>query len=248
MPTYRLTLEYCGKEFYGWAAQPDQRTVEAVVSRALDTILSETCKLTVAGRTDTGVHAWAQVASFAAQGEVEPSQLAYSLNGVLPRDVAVLGAERVEDGFDARRDARSRRYCYRMLTRRPASPFERERALWYPLPLDRPALDVCAAALIGKHDFTAFTPTQTDHVRFERRVLSAVWSELERSEGDLLEFWIEADSFMRHMVRALVGTMLEVASGKRTFGDFERLLSGAPRPEAGPTADPHGLYLASVRY
>ena len=170
MPTYRLTLEYCGTEFYGWAAQPDRRTVEEVVTDALEIALSERPGLTVAGRTDTGVHAWGQVASFQSERDADPLRLIGSLNGLLPRDVSVLAAERVADGFDARRDARSRRYCYRVLARRSPSPLERQRALWCSQALDRAALDACAAKLPGSHDFTAFTPTETDHVRFDREV------------------------------------------------------------------------------
>ena len=148
------------------------------------------------------------------------------------------------DGFDARRAAISRTYCYRLLTRRSRSALERRYALWWPRPLDRDALDGCAQALLGTHDFTAFTPTETVHVRFERTVLSVEWC----LNGDMLELWIEADTFMRHMVRILLGTMLEVASGQRTLAQFQRLLEGAPRVEAGPTALPHGLALASVAY
>jgi tRNA pseudouridine38-40 synthase len=163
---------------------------------------------------------------------------------VLPQDVAVVSAQQAPDGFDARRDARSRTYCYRVLARGAPSPFERDRALWCPHPLDRAALTRCAAALVGTHDFTAFTPTQTEHVRFERDVARAEWVR----DGQALEFWIEADTFMRHMVRVLVGTMLEVAAGRRDVPSFTDLLAGAERESAGPTAEPHGLCLENVSY
>lgn len=244
MSIYKLTLEYCGTGFMGWAAQPGQRTVEQVTSQVLETVLAQPVKLTVAGRTDAGVHAWGQVVSFAGERDAEPGRLVGALNGLLPHDVAAIAAEFADDGFDARADARSRTYCYRLLARREPSPLERDRALWRPQPLDRESLDACAAALVGRHDFTAFTPTQTDHVRFERDVMAAEWREV----GDVLEFWIEADSFMRHMVRVLVGTMLDVAAGRIAGERFSELLSGAPRSTAGQTAEPHGLYLASVRY
>jgi tRNA pseudouridine38-40 synthase len=244
MNSHRLDIEYDGSAFSGWAKQPGLRTVQAELESALSTILREPIELCVAGRTDAGVHAWGQVASFSAAAEL-PGDLLRRVNGVTDNDVAVTAVSAAPDGFDARRDASSRSYRYRLHTRRPSSPFEQRRALWWPHRIDREGLDACAAALPGRHDFTAFTPSQTDHVHFQRRILAAAW---EDHPGEILAFRVTADAFMRNMVRILVGTMLEVASQRRSVESFTELLGGAPRPQAGDTAQPHGLYLESVSY
>jgi len=234
-----MVLEYDGTQFAGWARQPGQRTVQEQVEQALSTILREDVALIVAGRTDRGVHAWGQVCSYEHEA-VDPRRL----NALLPRDVAVLDCNPAPDGFSARHDAISRTYCYRVLHRRARSVWHDGRALWHGWDLDVEALYACADAVVGVHDFTAFTPSETYHTRFERDVLSADW----RRDGDLLEFWITADTFMRQMNRILVGTMLEVAGGRRTLEDFVALLAGAPRSHAGNTAPAHGLALAAVCY
>jgi tRNA pseudouridine38-40 synthase len=206
----------------------------------LATVRGEPVELTVAGRTDAGVHALGQVASH--EGDALPLG---AWNGNLSPAIRVLSSEPAPDGFDARRDAKARTYAYRLYTRETLSPFERRRALHWPYPLDRDVLHECAAFLPGRHDLTAFTRTQTAHRLFERNISDAEWVDT----GDhVLEFRIEAPSFMRNQVRILVGTMLEVGQGRRTTRDFKELFTGRPRSEAGDTASACGLYLVAVRY
>jgi tRNA pseudouridine38-40 synthase len=234
----KLTVAYDGTGFRGWARQPEARTVEPEVRRALDELYESSADLAVAGRTDTGVHALANVVSVGVTGGPPPGRAAAALSAVLPDDVVILAVEEVADEFNARFDARSRSYRYRVWRRRERSPFEANRSLWWPRPLDLDVLNANAASLVGKHDFTAFTPTETQHEVFVRTVESARWVELDEN---LLAFEITADSFLRHMVRTLVGTMLE----RR---ELSLLLDGRPRSEAGATAAPHGLYLTGVSY
>jgi len=235
----KLTVAYDGTGFRGWARQPGERTVEGALREALAKTYRSVDNLAVAGRTDTGVHALANVVSLDVEDGPAPEKVPAALNHVLPDDLAVVDAAEAPADFHARFSARSRSYRYRIWRRRERSPFEVDRSLWHPRRLEIQKLEACTAMVVGEHDFRAFTPAVTQHDSFVRIVDDARWYD----RGDTLELEITADSFLRHMVRTLVGTMLE-----REPDDFVELLDGAPRANAGSTAPPHGLYLVGVGY
>jgi tRNA pseudouridine38-40 synthase len=239
----RLTLAYDGTGFRGWARQPHARTVEGTLAAALDARYPGWEGLAVAGRTDTGVHALGQVVSVRVATGPPAANAALALNAVLPDDVVVRAASEVPDNFSARYSAVARGYVYRVRVVREPSALDALRALHHRGALDRAVLDRWAAAVVGTHDFTAFTPTETQHRTFVRTVHHAAWHEV----GDELRFTIAATSFLRHQVRTLVGTMLRAGRGEWS-ADPAVLLRGAQRSAAGPTAPPHGLYLAGVRF
>ena len=241
---YAGLVEYDGAGFAGWAAQPGLRTVEDVLSEALSTVLRQPVGMSVAGRTDAGVHASGQVVSFGAESELRPSLISYKATAVLPKDVAIRRCVAVPDAFDARRDAVARTYEYMVINDEIRSPLQRHRAAYVPRVLDLDLLSAAGELVEGTHDFTAFTPSKGYHVRFERVVTHSRWTR----RDDLLTYRITSDSFLYGMVRTLVGTMLEVAGGKRDLTQFGRLLAGGSRSEAGPAVTSRGLTLVGVDY
>ena len=242
----RLLVEYEGTAYLGWQLQPDGPTVQGVLEHALATALREPVRVRAAGRTDTGVHACGQVvAAPVSRVPDDLDRLLKSLNALTPDDVAIRALDVVGDDFDPRRQAKSRRYEYRILTSRTPSAFWRRWAWHHPAPLDDGAMAAAVGALVGEHDFAAFRAADADPVRSTvRRVLA---SELAR-EGDLLVYRVEATAFLKHMVRNVVGTLVEIGRRERPVAAMADVLAGRDRRRAGRTAPAHGLGLVAVRY
>jgi tRNA pseudouridine38-40 synthase len=244
----KLTLEYDGAPFVGWQVQPNGPSVQGVLQEAIEKLCGSPVRVTGAGRTDAGVHARGQVASLEQPRELPLSAWTAGLNTHLPAEVACVRAEEAPPGFDARRWARGKRYVYEIFRSPSRSPLVRGRAWEIRRPLDVDEMRAAASALLGRHDFSAFRaadcPARTtvrEVRRFEIDVLGAL-------DGQTVRLTIEATAFLKHMVRNIVGTLVEVGQGKRAAGSVSGLLARGDRTLAGPTAPPHGLYLDEVFY
>ncbi len=244
MPTYRLLLEYDGGAFHGWQVQPGRRTVQQVLERAFATLLRRPVAVVGSGRTDAGVHARGQVAHVVLPDESDPHRLLRALNGIAGPDVAVLALERAEDGFHARYDARRRLYLYHAATQ-PRALDRNARLLLRPVP-DFDRMNEAAQALLGTHHFGAFCRVQSDTQNRICTVETAQW-EPESRPGDW-QFRIAADRFLHGMVRAVVGTLLDVGRGKLDPNALPEILASRDRRRAGAAAPPHGLVLERVEY
>ena len=240
---YFLELSYSGKAYCGWQVQPGDPSVQQAVQQALSTLLRHETVVVGAGRTDTGVHASFYVAHFDAERAVDdPSRFCYHWNAVLPDDIAVSALRRVRDDAHARFDAVQREYKYYVALRK--DPFRRDTAFRYALPLDTERMNEAAALLVGCGDFTSFAKLHSNNKTNVCRVDRAQWDR----EGDLLVFTIAADRFLRNMVRAIVGTLLDVGRGKMSPEDMRAVIDGRSRSLSGCSAPAHGLFLTDVKY
>jgi tRNA pseudouridine38-40 synthase len=240
----KLTVEYDGTRYHGWQIQANGETIQAVLERAVSIFLGKSTRITGSGRTDAGVHALGQVANFVSDQDLDLRKIRRGLNALTPEDVNIREVESVADTFDARRDGRSRIYEYHILNRPTPSPFYLNRAWHVYEPLGFEAMREAVHCLEGEHDFSSFRAAGCDALHPVRKVYRTVLEE----RGELLVYTIEATAFLRHMVRNIVGTLVEVGRGMRSSQSFAELLEARDRTQAGPTAPPHGLYLMKVKY
>lgn len=244
MPNYRVELSYDGTLFHGWQIQPGLRTVQAELGAALERIAGQPVSVHGSGRTDAGVHALGQVASFQLPFALPAASLVRALNAFLAPDLRVLTAASAPDAFHARRSARAKLYRYRLYRGSVLPPFLRHYVYHYPFPLDEAALTAAAAQFAGEHDFTSFATGRLPVTGAVRTVFSSrAW----RQDEELI-FEIEGSGFLHHMVRNLAGFLLETGLGLRTAADWPRVLARGDRRQSGRTLPARGLYLVALRY
>jgi tRNA pseudouridine38-40 synthase len=244
LPTFKITLEYDGTNYHGWQVQPNLPTIQSALETAISRVAQHKASVTGAGRTDAGVHALGQVAHFTTTARLSAEEWQRALNGLLPPDIAVQALEEVPDTFHARFSAKSKLYRYRIFARVQRSALSRSKILHYPYPLDLDAMEAAARSLVGTHDFTSFQGSPTDN---ENPVCTITKLTVDRF-GDEVIFEVEGNRFLKQMVRAIVGTLLEVGRGKLQAGAVAGILAAKDRTKAGPTAPAHGLYLVRVDY
>jgi tRNA pseudouridine38-40 synthase len=244
MPNFKLILEYDGTRYHGWQVQPGLRTIQSELQTAIAQVSQQLENVVGAGRTDAGVHALGQVASFSTTASLTDNDWLRALNGLLPDDIAILAVEVVPDTFHPRFAAKSKLYRYRILNRPARTAMERDRVWHYPHPLNFPAMYEASEVFLGTHDFSSFQGSPTDTENPSCRVTRL---ELTRS-GAELTVEIEGDRFLKQMVRNIVGTLVEVGRGKLQAGKMVEILAARDRTKAGPTAPPQGLYLVRVDY
>ena len=241
---YKLLLEYDGTNYHGWQIQPTDATVQGTLEAVLSRILNTPIRLRVAGRTDAGVHALGQVATFRAEPPLNLVRFQHSLNSVLPSDIAVRAISEVANTFHPRYDAHSRTYQYRIWNR-PSPSAVQARYSWHiPYPLDQDAMNAAATLLIGHHNFSSFQGADS----VERTPWRTVMHSTVCRERDFLVYTVEARSFVRHMVRNIVGTLVDVGRGAVSMDEFAAVFAARDRSRAGLNAPPHGLFLVAVRY
>lgn len=240
--TIKLILEYDGTDFAGWQVQPNQRTVQDEIEKALKQLTQEDIRITGSGRTDAGVHALGQVVSFQMRKSLSLNRLRNGLNGFLPEDIRIVDVSEIPESFSARRNATSRSYRYVLSRKRRAI---KRKYVWYPqMKFSIEPMRQASACLIGEHDFTSFCKANGQTDRFVSCVSDVHWKHVD----DEIHFEITAERFYHHMVRSIVGTLLEVGRGKISPEHFQDILEAKDRTRAGPTAPPHGLFLVQVTY
>ncbi len=244
MPTLKVTLAYDGTAYRGFQLQPGEDTIQTRLESALSQMAKEPVRVTAAGRTDSGVHAFGQVAHFRLPRPIPPRGILEGLNSMLPEDIRIREVWEAEDDFHARFDARSKTYRYYFDRSAVPSPFRGRFTLHYPYPLDRNALDDGASRFVGERDFAAFRASSCAARTTIRRCTASMFLD----EGEELVFEIEATGFLHHMVRNIVGTLLEVGRGKRAPSSLESVFASRQRSQAGPTAPAKGLHLMKVTY